>query len=383
MKHTMKNILIKNKTRKLLFFLLITMTLSALILSSCTNNPKSTKEIVCGNNLCESTENRQNCPQDCLKPRNTNNETEIKTNTSINTSTEIIDTKEKIPIIDMPKGTYYMGKEGGLYAGWTNEPGEYTRQKILEAISEIKPLDKNGNPSSNGKIGFMSIGMSNTNINFGAFQSQALSDPQVNDDVMIINTAHFGFEAEKWATTDEPWTNAKTVIEKAGATPEQMQIAWMYIAIGRVSGDFPDSAIELEEYSKTIMQRLKQEYPNIKIVYISSRTYAGWATIRKNPEPYAYEAGFAMKWLIQEQIDGSSELNYDPSKGPVKAPLLMWGPYLWADGEHPNSQGLFYIRSDFTEDDGTHPSDQGAKKIGAFMLNWFKTNELSKSWFLN
>ena len=39
-----------------------------------------------------------------------------------------------------------------------------------------------------------------------------------------------------------------------------------------------------------------------------------------------------MKWLIEDQINGTSELNYDPNAGEVNAPWVAWGPYLWADG---------------------------------------------------
>ena len=57
------------------------------------------------------------------------------------------------------------------------------------------------------------------------------------------------------------------------------------------------------------------------------------ATGGLNPEPYAYESAYAMRWLIQEQMAGRPELNADPSRGAVSVPVLLWGPYLWADGE--------------------------------------------------
>jgi len=355
---------------------------------------------VCGNGICEKKESSVSCLIDCpVDSTNTNMDNNSNTNTIFHTtppSPPVLPStgnggnnincvnigENKIPIIDMTANQCYHGEEGGLYGNGLDTPPEIHKQAALSELAKIQPLDANGNFSSSGKIGFMSIGMSNTNINFGAFQKQAQNYSSLNNNLIITNTAHFAFEAEKWATTEEPWTNAKLVIAKDGLTAKQIQVAWMYIALGRPEGDFNSSASKLEEYSKTIMQRLKKEYPNIKIVYISSRTYAGWATIKKNPEPYAYESGFAMRWMILEQINGVSELNYNETNGIVKAPLLLWGPYLWADGETPNSQGLFYVRTDFTETDGTHPSDQGAQKIGNFMLDWFKTNELAKGWFV-
>jgi hypothetical protein len=82
-----------------------------------------------------------------------------------------------------------------------------------------------------------------------------------------------------------------------------------------------------------------------------------------NPEPYAYEGAFVVRWLIQGQLKGDPSLNYDPAKGPVKAPLLLWGPYLWADGTTPRKRdGLIYAARDF-DVDGTHPSESGRQKV--------------------
>ena len=87
-----------------------------------------------------------------------------------------------------------------------------------------------------------------------------------------------------------------------------------------------------------------------------------------NPEPYAYESAFAVRWLIQDQIAAQQELNFDPSRGTVKAPLLLWGPYLWADGTTPRQPDkLSYKREDLAGD-GTHPSTSGREKVAKLLL---------------
>jgi hypothetical protein len=116
-------------------------------------------------------------------------------------------------------------------------------------------------------------------------------------------------------------------------------------------------------------------------VYLSSRTYGGYATTGLNPEPYAFESGFAVKWLIEEQTRGDKGLNFDPKKGAVKAPYLCWGPYLWANGTTKNVDGLAYEQSDYGTD-GTHPSAAGQKKVAGHMLKFFKADATAKPWFV-
>src|SRR5205814_5733577 len=100
-----------------------------------------------------------------------------------------------------------------------------------------------------------------------------------------------------------------------------------------------------------------------------SRIYAGYATgvSALNPEPYAYESGFAVKWLIEGQINGADSVNYDPARGPVQAPWLSWAPYLWADGLTPRNDGLTWVCSSF-QSDGTHPSATGRDIVADSLL---------------
>ena len=113
---------------------------------------------------------------------------------------------------------------------------------------------------------------------------------------------------------------------------------------------------------------MQDRFPNLKIAYLSSRTYAGYATSPLNPEPHAYESGFAVKWLIADQIAGKPELS------PDRAPWCAWGPYVWADGTRANHDGLSYTRADYGDADGTHPSDSGRLKVAQRLLQFLKTD---------
>jgi len=82
-------------------------------------------------------------------------------------------------------------------------------------------------------------------------------------------------------------------------------------------------------------------------------------------------------------MKGNPELNYDPAKGAVKAPLLLWGPYLWADGTNPRkSDGLVWEQSDLAASDGTHPSPSGRKKVAEMLQRFFTEDPFTKTWYV-
>jgi hypothetical protein len=127
-----------------------------------------------------------------------------------------------------------------------------------------------------------------------------------------------------------------------------------------------------------ILHMLKERFPNLKIAYLSSRSYGGYASTDLNPEPFAYETAFAVRWLIQAQIKGEARLDYHAGQ----TPLLLWGPYLWADGEKGRkSDGLIYKREDYRED-GTHPTDTGRQKIAELLVKFFTSDPTAQRWFV-
>jgi hypothetical protein len=131
-----------------------------------------------------------------------------------------------------------------------------------------------------------------------------------------------------------------------------------------------------------IVLKAKQRWPNLRVAYLSSRIYAGYATSPLNPEPYAYEGAFAVRWAIQAQIKGDARLNADPAKGQVQAPVMLWGPYLWAAGKTPLKLNKLTYEPDDLALDGTHPSLSGRDKVAAALLVFFTTDPLAKSWFV-
>ncbi len=165
---------------------------------------------------------------------------------------------------------------------------------------------------------------------------------------------------------------------------EQVQVVWIKQARANPSaiGAYPKHAEALKDDLAVIVRKLRAKFPNLKIAYLSSRIYAGYATTPLNPEPYAYESALAVRDLIRDQIAGKPGLNPDGAKGQVEAPILLWGPYLWADGTRGRaSDDLVWTREDLGGD-GTHPSPSGQKKVAEMLLKFLKTDPTAREWFV-
>jgi hypothetical protein len=295
------------------------------------------------------------------------------------------------PLTDLTADDHYKGQDGGLYGGGKNEPPEAHFQAAIKEARLIQPLDAEGKPAENGKIGFISVGMSNTTQEFSAFLRLANSAPAKSSNVVFVDGAQGGMTASAWANPNRlprpdarnPWEVLSQRLQQAGVTAPQVQVAWVKQALaGPASlGEFPKHAEELKGHMVRLLNRLKETFPNLRIAYLSSRTYAGYAKTHLNPEPYAYESAFVVRWLIEDQIKGEPSLNYDPAKGTVRSPLLLWGPYLWTDGEHGRKIDDFVWKPEDTGPDGTHPSDSGRRKVAELLLRFLKTDPTAKRWF--
>ena len=287
------------------------------------------------------------------------------------------------PLTELGEGKY-KGQDGGLYGGGRNEPPKMHLEAAMKEAARIEPLDAEGQPSKDGKVVLLCVGMSNTTMEFSRFKEIADLDPAKSAKVVLVDGAQSGQDARK---TSDPsyayWGKIDERIKQAGVTPKQVQAIWFKQAIIEPHQEFPAEAKRLHDYTATIMNIIKTRYPNARICYLSSRTYGGYATSALNPEPFAYEDGFAVRWLIQDQIAGKPELNFDAKRGEVKAPLLLWGPYLWADGETPRkADGFTYTINDVVERDRTHPNKSGQQKVAELLLKFLKSDVTAKGWFV-
>ncbi len=307
------------------------------------------------------------------------------------------------PLTEMGPATY-LGYSGGLYPGQSHTMPEAHAAAGAARAAAIQPLDGNGSPSAAGKIALLSIGMSNTTQEFCSqnglqpcaswtFVGQALADPEVNHTTLaFVNGARGGQTAMTWDDpADQNYDRVRDVdLAGQGLTEAQVQAAWVKVADATPTVSLPNAgadAYALETHIGNIARALRVRYPNLQLVFLSSRIYAGWATTQLNPEPYAYESGFSVKWAIQAQIDqmANGGTIVDPLAGDLNygtvAPWIGWAAYLWGDGLIPRCDGLVWEQADL-QSDGTHPSQSGETKVGAMLLSFFKTDPRTRAWFL-
>jgi hypothetical protein len=275
-------------------------------------------------------------------------------------------------LTDMGSTLTYQGYPGGLYLDGANRPPLDYRWMGRAHAAGIVPLDSSGHPDPvNGRIVLLSIGMSNTTQEFSEFKREADPDPQKNPKLTIVDGAVGGQDASIIRNPNASyWLTVTQHLTSAGVTPDQVEVAWLKEAIAGENRSFPVDAQGLRDDLRDIVTIMESRFPHLQIIYLASRTYAGYATTTLNPEPYAYESGYAVKWLIEEHIVGNGS-----------GAWLAWGPYIWTDGMKGRGDGFTWACSD-TQSDGTHPSASGQQKIAQKLLAFLKTDETAVPWFV-
>jgi hypothetical protein len=288
-------------------------------------------------------------------------------------------------INDLGTGTY-VGEEGGLYPSGSNtRPPSHDADGVTFGQA-VQPLDANGNPSPTGKYVMLALGESTALDEFGTgFLPIAQHDAEVNPNLVFVDGAQGGATPNLFASLSSPYWNTiqNNYLPDQGVTAKQVVAVWIEDSNGVATGSFPSDMTLMQTNYEADMNNLHTLFPNLTLVYFSSRIYAGYSNgvAKINPEPYAYEAGFAVKNAINDQLNGNSNLNYNPLLGAVKAPWMSWGPYYWGDGLLARKDGLVWTCQDL-QADGTHPSTSGEVKVAGQILNFFKTDDTTTPWFL-
>jgi len=262
----------------------------------------------------------------------------------VENSTNTIDyNTTDIPIPDLGTDTY-LGTIGGLYLnGSNNVPSGYANDAIADLTND-------------NDIHILCNGMSNMQHTCNNFIGKTNNNTGINPAVSIHNNGRPGRAQQAW---DGGVNYLYTDLKRTGITPSQVDVIIYFNAWGRPSGDFESHYNEMYASLLQTINSTNAAYPNLKLIYVVSREFAPPWAVDLNPNPYAYEEGFAFRDIvinrIQENIGG--------------VPIL-WGPYQY-DPTWPDSY--------FRESDGVHLSDAGLDVAGQLWLDFFMT----QSWFVD
>ncbi len=302
-------------------------------------------------------------------------------------------TSGNIPITEIGPG-FFMGHQGGLYPGGSNNMPIAHLSAGKSMANSVKPLNEDGVVDfENGKIVFVSFGASTAGNTFNTFKATVNATPDLyNPCIKYVNLCMGGKGLESMIPPHNNyyWAYiADSLMQDAEISVNQVQVGWMKTA--SKDDSIPEFPLQPDSlYAKFIpsIKRIKENFPNMKILYISSHAYGGYAgELSDNAdlagEPAAYYGGFAVKWVIEDQIEGSPELDYTGVD--AVSPWLAWGPYFWADGLTPRvADGLIWECEDYEPDGGGfHLSESGKAKESDMLIDFLYNHPSSKKWFRN
>ena len=288
----------------------------------------------------------------------------------------------EIPMDQLGTGTY-LGYEGGLYLSGSNTMPESHLQAGINLADQIVPLDANGNPSSTGKYVLLSLGTSTTYNEFERFLEYADHEPTLNPSLVIVEGAQPNEALDTLLGTSgkDFWNNLYNwSFPEAGVTPEQVVAVWIEPEDAHPPGPFPSDMEQMHTEMRTLIPNLLVRFPNLKILYLSSRAYAGYANpVKVVTEPYSYDQAYALQAVMNDQLNGDPALNFNPAAGPVVAPWLAWADYKWGNGMTAHN-GVVWSCADFRSD-GYHVFGVGEDKVSGILMNFFKSDPTAAPWF--
>jgi hypothetical protein len=239
---------------------------------------------------------------------------------------------------------------GGLYGQGQNTPPAAHRAAGVASGAMV--------PASGAVVA--TIGMSNTQIEFDDFASRARTDAR------LVDTACLRCVARGWdgGRVDRAWDRADASLANAGLEGSDVDVVWLKVTTEQ---HLAVTTASLE----AILGQIKVRWPNVRQVFVSDRIYAGY--IEALPRGYTsgepqggWAAGPAVRQFVLNHL-GETD------------PFVDWGPYLWANGSTPRSDGLAWNRADFRPD-GVHPNAQGAAKVGTRLAQFFASSPATE-WY--
>ena len=205
----------------------------------------------------------------------------------------------------------------------------------------------------------IAIGQSTTKQWFPYFQRLAAG--RLPGPFVLVNAGQDSIVAQNWASSPQPWSVADRMVAASRLSRYQVQVAIIDSARIRSwnDGNLPGQVNAYSANLARIVSIAKAHYPNLSLVYFLPFHDSEFVSPhRMLQEPFSYQLGFGIQHLVTTQGSGS--------------PVLLWGPYVWADMANPT---YFY--------DGIHFSMAGRAEMASLMWSFLQTDPVAAQWLWN
>lgn len=255
----------------------------------------------------------------------------------------------------------------GLYPSGSNEPPlDHATAGLMRAQDlRLRPANV-----------LLAVGMSNTRMEFDAFLALEADASDRAGNLTLVNGAMGGQVAQRWANTRNltPYEHADQMLAASGRVPADVGVLWVKLTDFQINGTLAQWHASFTKNLTAALTQLMAHYPNTSLIYLSSRIYGGYEPPSRsalNPEPIAFEGGPVIRDVLDDHLNATF----------LTTSWLAWGPYLWADGLTPRSDGLTWTCSDVVAD-GVHPSPSGMAKVAGLLSTFLRTDPIARVWFL-
>jgi hypothetical protein len=272
-------------------------------------------------------------------------------------------------------GAPYLGKyETGLYPTGKNTIPQ-PHQKAGERIAAtLQPLDLQGKPAPSGRILALALGHSNCNMYFSAIGAKLGENaPRLHPRFELLNAAVGGQQLPEIVRLQGPvWDKAQKLTTRDGYSPLQVQVLFLHTTYhGWKNKDkapldpFPRTMERMQADLSTVLAHVVKTYPNVKLAYLTADGFRHFTDF----EPHVWQEAFAIKWLIESQIQKAEGTAFDGDAR--RLPWLQWGPYLW-----DNTWGRDY----FT--DGVHPARKALDIVSEKYWKFLAEDPVAQPWLM-
>jgi hypothetical protein len=286
---------------------------------------------------------------------------------------------QAVELHDIENFSIYKGLAGGLNQGGSNQPKLTHKVKIQKQLEQIQPLNDEGIADSAGKIGVVFIGDPYTKGEIEVFNEYIQDDAKVNPSVIFIDGSEDKFDTSYWEKSLNAWESVAQKTIMNNVSTKQVQIIWINLSFAEYNSELDRTIKDYTVSLEKIITNALINFPNSRMVYLSSPRNALNSEITEYIEPNSYETGFAVREVITSQEEG--QINFKENIQTLNSePVLLWGPYIWTK-EFDGGKDFSYTADNF-ESDGLTLSTSGKQRYAIDLYDFWTNYEFGRSWFL-